>query len=463
MINRISRREFMEKLSLATGALLCSAPWLTACTKEEEVSPTPETLNVAIIGAGAAGLEAGYHLGQKKIPFKIFEASYRAFGRVRSWEGFSDFPIELGAEEVHGTRSVLGETVRAAGGEFLNKSSEDYLWLGGQLRAVSSLSGDTTYKKAQQFLEKIYDYKGEEISAASYERIFGVSPLLSGYTNARLGNEYGADNEKIGVRSLIKAEEERTALGSNALLKNISMEKALTERFRSVLPQIQFQTPIVHLDYSDPAAIRLTSQAGKRWEARFVILAVPLTILQKRILTFTPELPPAQWSAITALGMDGGMKILLKFSERFWADDTGSLLGLPNCPEIWVTGNGRSRDNKTLTAYINGDSAEYMGRLGNGAVQEILTTLDTAYGNNLATRLFQDSYIMDWAKEPYILGAFSYPKVGSEGAYQQISKPIQNKIFFAGEHTHPKGHFATVHGAMETGKLAAQAVITQIK
>lgn len=463
MVNTISRRGFIGRLTFATGALLCSAPWLAACTKEEGEDPTPEILSVAIVGAGAAGLEAAYHLTQRNISFTLFEASSRPLGRVRSREGFSDFPIELGAEEVHGTHSVLGEAVRAAGGEFLTKSSEDYLWLGSQLRAVSSLNGNADYKKAQQFLKKIYEYNGEDISAAVYERIFGVSPLLSAYTNARLGNEYGSDNEKIGVKSLQKAEEERTSLGPNALLKNTSMEKTLTERYRSILPQIRFQTPIVQVDYSDNAAIRLTSWEGKRWEARFAIIAVPLTVLQRRILTFTPELPPAQWSAITALGMDYGMKIILKFSDRFWESDTGSLLGLPNCPEIWVTGNGRSRENKTLTAYINGGSAEYMGHLGNGAVQEILKALDAGYGNNAATRLFQDSYIMDWTKEPYILGAFSYPKLGSEGAYQQVGKPIQNKIFFAGEHTHAKGHFATVHGAMETGKFAAQAVITQIE
>ena len=53
---------------------------------------------IIIIGAGAAGLTAGYLLKQQGIDFSILEASSEYGGRMKINTSFSDFPIALGAE-----------------------------------------------------------------------------------------------------------------------------------------------------------------------------------------------------------------------------------------------------------------------------------------------------------------------------------------------------------------------------
>ncbi len=70
--------------------------------------------DVAIIGAGAAGLAAARSLHERNIDFLIFEARDRVGGRaytLRSQDG--TFPIELGAEFIHGaaksTRALMRE------------------------------------------------------------------------------------------------------------------------------------------------------------------------------------------------------------------------------------------------------------------------------------------------------------------------------------------------------------------
>ncbi len=67
--------------------------------------------NVLIVGAGAAGLTAGYLLNQHGIDFKILEASSKLGGRMKINSDFVDFPIPLGAEWLHSEKSILGEIV----------------------------------------------------------------------------------------------------------------------------------------------------------------------------------------------------------------------------------------------------------------------------------------------------------------------------------------------------------------
>lgn len=66
---------------------------------------------VLIIGAGAAGLSAGYLLQQQGIRFEILEASSTYGGRMKRTTEFANFPIPLGAEWIHVSPNILEEIV----------------------------------------------------------------------------------------------------------------------------------------------------------------------------------------------------------------------------------------------------------------------------------------------------------------------------------------------------------------
>lgn len=70
--------------------------------------------SVLIIGAGAAGLSAGYQLGRLGIAYQILEAAPQHGGRMKRTTEFVDFPISLGAEWLHVGTEVLDEIVDAA-------------------------------------------------------------------------------------------------------------------------------------------------------------------------------------------------------------------------------------------------------------------------------------------------------------------------------------------------------------
>ena len=64
-----------------------------------------------------------------------------------------------------------------------------------------------------------------------------------------------------------------------------------------------------------------------------------------------------------------------------------------------------------------------------------------------------------WSTDPYALGSYSYLPVGATPALRRtLAEPIDGRLFFAGEAT-SSADPATVHGALESGRLAARHVL----
>lgn len=103
----MTRKEFI-RLCLLLGVSVPLQSTITACGDDEETNFNGE---VIIIGAGVAGLTAGYLLKQKGINFKILEASQTLGGRLKINENFTEFPIPLGAEWLHVPTQIFSDIV----------------------------------------------------------------------------------------------------------------------------------------------------------------------------------------------------------------------------------------------------------------------------------------------------------------------------------------------------------------
>lgn len=63
-----------------------------------------------------------------------------------------------------------------------------------------------------------------------------------------------------------------------------------------------------------------------------------------------------------------------------------------------------------------------------------------------------------WNQNPFSYGAYSFLSVGSSPQiFEDVRKSIQNRLFFAGEHT-SISYFGYVHGAYDTGLKAASEI-----
>ncbi len=126
----MDRRHFIKKSALVSiGRVLLPLTLLSACRKETLFEDTNFGGKVLIIGAGAAGLYAAYILKSKGINFEILEASANYGGRLGKLNGFADFPIDTGAQWLHGKNNILGDLIAQAQTKISTDNSDEFFGL----------------------------------------------------------------------------------------------------------------------------------------------------------------------------------------------------------------------------------------------------------------------------------------------------------------------------------------------
>lgn len=102
MSDKLTRREIVALLGVSATALAATVDRTSAQSRGTE-----DILDVVVIGAGAAGLTAGFLLNQAGASFRILEAANIHGGRARKDTSLADFPLEMGGEWIHTSKRVL--------------------------------------------------------------------------------------------------------------------------------------------------------------------------------------------------------------------------------------------------------------------------------------------------------------------------------------------------------------------
>ena len=141
---------------------------------------------------------------------------------------------------------------------------------------------------------------------------------------------------------------------------------------------------------------------------------------------------------------------------------------------------GRIRTDRSLGApfeygagWIHGPSKDNPIRnLADSSNSSLFVTDDNSCelfnisGNDINEKVWEDDVgevqnilRTSWLNVPFTKGAYSFPRVdNSEKDFENLAEPIDNKLFFCGEHTNLK-YLATTHGALFTGIRAVKEVI----
>ena len=104
-----------------------------------------------------------------------------------------------------------------------------------------------------------------------------------------------------------------------------------------------------------------------------------------------------------------------------------------------------------------GQYAKYQESLPDSNItSDIMIVLRNAYGVNIPEPV--DVYFTKWSSDKFSYGAYSFTSVGNKPeTYYEISAPVDDLIYFAGEHTH-QDYPATIHGAYLSGIRAAKSM-----
>jgi len=445
----MNRKEFIYKSGLAYAGLLLLPSFLSSCKKESLFEDLNYDSKVVIIGAGVAGMYAAYVLKRKGIDFTILEASSTHGGRLKKIEGFADFPIDLGAEWLHGNNSILSDlAIQAGAGPWVDNSDMKY-WFGNEL----------INKLPENIANKLESGSPADISIKAYAEQLGFGSEYD-LILENLAGDVGTSASRLSASEVIR-ENDTWVCGETDYKFNTTFYDFINDNIAAkVLDNIQLNTIISKIDYSTDK-ISIHDAVGNIIEADKVIVSVPITILKDGDIEFMPSLPAEKTEAFGKIGMDAGMKVYMKFSSKFYDDNiSGGSLCAAYADEAFK----RNSDDAVLLGFIMGEQAEYLSGLGNDTaiVNALLGELDTMYDGQ-ATASFVDSVVQDWGAEPFIRGAYSYSSIGIGNARKVAAKSVDSKLFFAGEAMNTNGHFQSVHGAAETGYREVINILNSIE
>ncbi len=441
----MNRRKFVSQAAwVSAGSLFISPLLLPGCSAKDLFSGMNYEGRVLIIGAGAAGLYAGYLLKMNGIDFTIVEAGAEVGGRLGKLTGFADYDIDTGAQWMHGRHHILGDLAAKAGTMLTRDETALSYWFNQQI--VDALPRDP------------FIFEGEalpDISFRDYAHDQGYGPEYDNIIEAIAGDQ-GAAASALSAYWNYKDEENWVSGDEDYKFRATYFDFFYEHVAAQVIGHVRLNSIVSEVDYtSDTVAVTLSG--GEVLLADKVIVTVPVAVLKLEEILFSPRLPAEKTEAFSRFGMGPGMKVFLKFTHKFYSDN---LLGGAVCAAYIDDTVGKVTQDHVLMAFVMGDQAAALHALGSdeAITQALLTELDLVY-NGQASPAWLASSIHDYTDRPFIRGAYGYSTVGMGDARSVAARPVDNKIFFAGEAMNTNGHHQTVQGAVES---ACKAVIDLI-
>ncbi len=430
------------------------------------------TIDVAVIGAGAAGLAASRRLAEAGRSVLLLEARDRVGGRIWTVE----HEIELGAEFVHGRPRATLALLREAGLGLAEVAGERWSMRDGELRRA-----DARHTDAMHEMLELAARVERDISVAEFlEGAVGNDPASRAAAARIRGMAEGfdaADPERASIRALAAewtgdatySRGSRPRGGYGALIDYMAraLDPALVDlRLDSVVKAVRWRAGGVEIEVEERGMPRL-------YRARRAIVTLPLGVLQApsgdpAAVRFEPPLHMKR-EALAGLSMGPTHRVVLRFREAFWEKLDGGLMRDASFftataqpfRTFWTQLPERRPE---LVAWVGGPAAtevgERAGGMRGGIIEQAIESAVALFGVHAAVReLLEDAWFHDWTTDPRARGSYSYVNVGGARARQELAEPVAGTLYFAGEATDESGEATTVAGAVSSGALAAAKII----
>jgi monoamine oxidase len=411
-------------------------------------------LDSVIIGAGAAGLSAARALADKGQTVAVLEARDRIGGRVWTDHSFAPFPVERGAEFLHGSAVRTWHWVRRAGAETQIASR----WAGrrialedGQLAGPEIFTERDDLRRVMSLIDEIAAIRDLEGSLGDWLASQGITGLARHLADIRMSHAACAPLDDLGATELAAEyrESEHNGEGDFRVMRGYS---TILELIAQGL-DIRLDHAVIEIRWGADSVKVLTS-TGELITARAAVVTLPLGVLKAGAVRFLPELPAQKQQAIVGLAMYPAMKVIYRFSEPFWGMGT-TFISLPDpMPTWWVPRDGEG----VLTAFLTARRAIWGGLLEPAnLIEQGLEHLARFFGGAVR-ELYADGQVVDWGADPWSCGGYSSSPAGSAGLRGALGAACA-PLFFAGEATVTGDSPATVHGALASGERAAMEIL----
>jgi monoamine oxidase len=402
-------------------------------------------VDVAVIGAGAAGIAAAQELIRSGRSVVVLEARDRIGGRAYTDISLG-IPFDAGAQYIHWAERNPWKKIA----EGLKVPLEEESWGEAPLvfRNGQRLS-DTERSRRRGGFGRVWS----AIETVSVDRSFAdavrhappeVLDAAAGLTLFSLGE----DPHRVSI-----ADYQELWSGDDYLVR--SGYGTLVVRSGEGLP-VRLDTPVSVVRWDGPAVEVETPRGTLR--AGAAIVTVPVGVLKAEGIRFAPELPGATRDALDGLGMGAYTKIALRIDRRRIEplEATGYIelgdKGAVTSYDFWPF------ERDLMVALLGGDHARGLCEAGEREAVAFATDRLAAMVGERARRAVTGGRLAGWWSDPFARGSYSIAKPGRAAAREALRHPVGGRIHIAGEAT-AGGGAMTVGGATLEGIRAAQAVV----
>jgi len=482
-MNTQSRRLFLSQTALAALGLML----LPHCKKSNNPDDNPSEenkQNIIVVGAGIAGLAAAKLLKNAGHQVKVLEASSRYGGRIQSID-MDGYKADFGASWIHGIIDNPLYSLANSNNIITKQTHYDPSY-------IFDIDGEEITNEDWIVIEnlfvRLYDLALDNIDSSIQELLDIMQPDLNlsekltrlwyGAVRSEYEIPYAVDATDISAQSIIATdsfpgEDVIFPDGMQSLCDVLAND--LDIEYNAFVSKVTYDTEQVQIlvNKADEINVKRSCMAchsGTNAEtltsndvrtADKVIIALPLGILKNGGICFEPELSIKKKNAIDSLGIGTMNKVFLKFNENFWYEDAYFLEQLHEDSShiIEFFSPAPTGTPNVLVGVFSGQHARSIEHMDNEQLKEmVMNELKAMFGENIPEPVAMEK--TSWHTHPFALGSYPHLKPGSNlSACEIIAKPLNSKVFFAGDAT-SKNYMATAHGAYLSGLKAANNAIS---
>ena len=450
----MQRRKFIKNTITGLPIVIITPSFLSSCSNDSD-GQKANGKTVIVVGAGISGLAAAKKLKDNGFNVIVLEAQSKVGGRLKTIRSLG-VAFDEGASWIHGTAgNPITSLAQQAGMNTAFTDDESILAydIGGVLHSDSNFS-DTEDK----FYTVLETLKNNGSSTKSFETVF--NELYPTYCNDRLWKFFLStyltfDTGDLNMLSSLLYNEGEEFGGEERISVN---GYDTIPSYLAIGLNVQLNQKVTKIDYSNTKI--LVSHNGTVTEADYVLVTVPLGVLKANKIDFVPSLPNTKQNAIQKVGVNCVNKFLLTWETAFW-DDEQYICYTPDIKDkfnYFVNVKKYQSTVNALMTFAYADKARQTENMTDQQIiEEIMTHLRDIYGNNIPYP--KNILRTKWQTNEYSYGSYSYTAVGTEMRhFDDLAEEIDDKIFFAGEHTEID-YFSTAHGAYLSGIREADKII----
>jgi monoamine oxidase len=409
----------------------------------------PSEVDVAIIGAGAAGLGAARALENSGLSVIVLEARNRIGGRAHTIMASPDITFDLGCGWLHSAdKNSFVEIAQQLNFEIDKtrppwREQAYHKAFPAAERADFIAALDAFYDRAEEAAKTALKTGRDDAANICLEPGNRWNPMIdaiSTYVN-------GAELDSVSLLDMEAYED------TNINWRVRRGYGALMTAYGAPCPLV-FDCAVTLIDHS-ARRVRLETSKGVVTAGK-VIVTVPTNLIADEAIRFHPALP-AKVDAARGLPLGLADKVMLALDDADALPKDGNLRGA-TMRTAMGTFHLRPFGQPCIEGFFGGRFARELEDAGDGALAaQSIDEIAGFLGNDFRRKLKPLSESR-WAHDPFARGSYSHALPGHAGARAVLAAPVDGRLFFAGEATSPN-FFSTAHGARDSGERAARELL----